>query len=365
MRFHPFQTLSHTAQRRVLVLRRISPPGPLPEHRAAREPRREACRRTAQPLVDAGQLSSPLVLRDSQSSLQLLLRRSPDRSGPGLPWRERCPGRSPSPPALPSRRSKIHFTTQSSRRSRAMRSHRRGAAEPVDVVDLRHVLGAVLLAQVNPVLEVVTSVVTDEGQHSHRVAANHADGTISSRSGLRGQSDSAEHALLPALRLRNQRDGGLAATTQNDSAQRHTLRVSSTQGASMSTWDAGCRSGSSGELPGGRTRGSSPYRSSQSGEREPRRSPSPPDGAVVSQCNVGEDGVALSNSLHSYSGWWVTGTRCLRTGQPRGLTTLPGGSRRTQSMRCRRRPSQPFSRRWWAPSMRSWCATCGGNAAEM
>ena len=49
------------------------------------------------------------------------------------------------------------------------------AAEPVDEEHLRH-LGLVgVLAEVDPVLEVVADVVAEERQHRHRVAADGAD----------------------------------------------------------------------------------------------------------------------------------------------------------------------------------------------
>ena len=159
-------------------------------------------------------------------------------------------------------------------------------------------------------LEVVTSVVTDEGQHSHRIAANHADSALSSRSGLRGEGNCAEHALLPALGLRNQGDGGLAATTQNDSAQRHTLGVVVLGSEHV---DLGCGGAEAGVRVSCRAAGlggpvlAGPV-NQVSGSLVGLALP--PDGAVVGQCNVGEDGVALGDSLHSVRVGGVTGTRC-------------------------------------------------------
>ena len=167
-----------------------------------------------------------------------------------------------------------------------------------------------LLAQIQPVLEVITSVVANEGQHSHRVAANHADSALSSRGGLGGEGNCAEHALLPALGLRNQGDGGLAATTQNDSAQRHTLGVVVLGSEHV---DLGCGGAEAGVRVSCRAAGLggpvltgpvNQVRGSLVGLTLP------PDGAVVGQCNVGEDGVALGDSLHSVRVGGVAGARC-------------------------------------------------------
>ena len=167
-----------------------------------------------------------------------------------------------------------------------------------------------LLAQVQPVLEVVTSVVANEGQHSHRVAANHADSALSSRGGLGGEGNCAEHALLPALGLRNQGDGGLAATTQNDSAQRHTLGVVVLGSEHV---DLGCGGAEAGVRVSCRAAGlGGPVLTGPVNQvcGSLVGLALPPDGAVVGQCNVGEDGVALGDSLHSVRIGGVTGARC-------------------------------------------------------
>jgi hypothetical protein len=71
-----------------------------------------------------------------------------------------------------------------------------------------------------PVLEVVAHVVAAERQHGHRVAADDAD--LAGRGGGRlGAERGAEvDAVPPVERLQHERDGGGAATAEDDRADR-------------------------------------------------------------------------------------------------------------------------------------------------
>ena len=99
------------------------------------------------------------------------------------------------------------------------------AAEPVDEEHRRH-LGLVgVLADVDPVLEVVADVVAEERQHRHRVAAHGADLALGGGGLLGTQGGADEHAVLPVAGLGDQRHRGLAAAAEQDRRDRHALRV--------------------------------------------------------------------------------------------------------------------------------------------
>ena len=99
------------------------------------------------------------------------------------------------------------------------------AAEPVDVEDARHLRRVVLLAHLDPVVEVVAGVVADERQHRHRVAADDADLAGGGGGRLAREGRAHEGAVHPVARLGHQRDRGLAPTTEEDRVDRHTARV--------------------------------------------------------------------------------------------------------------------------------------------
>ena len=97
-------------------------------------------------------------------------------------------------------------------------------AEPVDVEDLRQ-LGAFGLADVQPVLEVVTDVVADERTHGHGVAADNADLAFSGGGLFGGQDRAHEHTVLPVVRFGHQRHRGLATTAEQDCRNRDAVGV--------------------------------------------------------------------------------------------------------------------------------------------
>ena len=99
------------------------------------------------------------------------------------------------------------------------------AAEPVDVVDARHLRLVVLLAHLDPVVEVVARVVADERQHRHRVAAYDADLAGGGSGRLAREGRAHEGAVHPVTSLGHQRDRGLAPTTEEDRVDRDTARV--------------------------------------------------------------------------------------------------------------------------------------------
>ena len=98
-------------------------------------------------------------------------------------------------------------------------------AEPVDVEELRQLRLVGRFADAQPVREVVAHVVAAERQHRERVAAQRAD--RAGRGGGRlGTHDRAEeHAVLPVVRLGDERDGRGAAAAEQDRRDRHALRV--------------------------------------------------------------------------------------------------------------------------------------------
>ena len=97
--------------------------------------------------------------------------------------------------------------------------------EPVDVEDARQLRGVVLLANSDPVVEVVAGVVADERQHRHRVAAY--DAHLADRGGgrLAGEGGAEEGAVGPVAGLEDQRDRGLAAAAEEDRVDRYAARV--------------------------------------------------------------------------------------------------------------------------------------------
>src|SRR5690606_23046299 len=117
------------------------------------------------------------------------------------------------------------------------------AAEPVDQEDLWHLLWVELCGDLVPVVQVVAGVVADEWQHRHWVAADLAGGTRGSSRGFRGQGRAHEDAVGPAACLGDQRDGGLAAATEQDCIDLHAIRrvVVSGEHVDLVDWSAEAR----------------------------------------------------------------------------------------------------------------------------
>ncbi len=170
------------------------------------------------------------------------------------------------------------------------------AAEPVNQEDGRHAVTA-LDAHVDPVLQVVTSVVADERQHRHWIVAQCANLALGSCSLARSQKGADHGAVIPAECLGDQRNGVRAAAAEQDGVDLDTLPVVELRCGSWALRNrdtvAGVRVSS---LCGG-------FRGPVVAVPvdEVRRSVAhllPPDIAVVGQRDVGEQGVARLHGLH-------------------------------------------------------------------
>src|SRR4029077_5854086 len=95
--------------------------------------------------------------------------------------------------------------------------------EPVDAKNLWRIGGS--FGHGEPVLPVVSHVVTAEGQHRHRIAAHHAHGAGGGRCSLGGQGGAEKGSVLPIERLINQRDEFLPPRAKQNSADGHSLRL--------------------------------------------------------------------------------------------------------------------------------------------
>ncbi|SLC66070.1 Uncharacterised protein [Mycobacteroides abscessus subsp. massiliense] len=74
-------------------------------------------------------------------------------------------------------------------------------------------------------VQVVTHVVTHEGQHGHRITPHRADLALGGGRLLRTQGAADEHAVLPVPGLGHQRHRCLATAAEQDCRDRHTLWV--------------------------------------------------------------------------------------------------------------------------------------------
>ena len=101
---------------------------------------------------------------------------------------------------------------------------RRVLAEPVDVEQLRQLLRVGLLADLQPVPEVVAHVVAAERQHREGVVAQLADLALGRGGLLRGDVGAEEHAVVPVEGLDHQRHGAGAPAAEQDRRDRHARR---------------------------------------------------------------------------------------------------------------------------------------------
>ena len=172
------------------------------------------------------------------------------------------------------------------------------AAEPIDVEDLRQQLGVGPGAQVEPVLQVVNDVIAEERAHRHRVAAHDTDGSGGGGGGFRGQGRGEKHPVLPVEGLGNQRDGGRAATAEEDRRDWHPGRVVpfGREGRALPDRGAKARVG----VRGGLARAWGPVAAFPVGEMAGwvLGHAFPPDVAVIGECDVGEDRVPAFDGGH-------------------------------------------------------------------
>ena len=82
-----------------------------------------------------------------------------------------------------------------------------------------------LLAHVEPVAEVVAHVVTAEGKHGHRIAAQGPDLSFGRGGLLRGQCCAGECAVVPIARFEDERNVIHTPSAKNDRIDRHTIRI--------------------------------------------------------------------------------------------------------------------------------------------
>ena len=170
-------------------------------------------------------------------------------------------------------------------------------AEPVDAEDRRQ-LESLVSAGLDPVTPVGGHVVADERQHGERVAADR--GLANGGCGrFRAHRRGHEHAVVPAKRLIDQREGLRQATTEQERRDRHAGRIFprriDRRALAGRSGEAGVRVGTGG-----------------AGLRRPvvtlpvdavcrrRAHAFPPDAAIVGQDDVGVDAVAGLHRVHRH-----------------------------------------------------------------
>ena len=169
-------------------------------------------------------------------------------------------------------------------------------AEPVDVEDLRE-LGAWVLADFKPMLEVVAHVVAAERQHGERVEAELAGATENGGGHFGGHGRAEEHAVFPAAGFVDQRNDGLAAAAEEERADRNAFRIfpfGSDDGALRR------RRREAGVLMGGDSLGRGRPRLALPVDQEVGGIVGifPPNAAVEGHGAVGEDGVTAVDGAH-------------------------------------------------------------------
>src|SRR5699024_6673115 len=167
-----------------------------------------------------------------------------------------------------------------------------------------------LVAHMNPVLQVVTSVVADEWQHGHWIVAQGADLSFSGSCGLAGCQQGTDHgAVLPVKGLGYQWNSACATAAEQNGVELHALPVIKFRcsGWALGNWGAVARvrvsRRSSGVWipvltgPVDEVLWSVPIHAL------------PPDVAIIRSCNVGENGVAWLHGLHRNRVRSIVGTR--------------------------------------------------------
>mmetsp|Transcript_42799 Transcript_42799/g.114541 ORF Transcript_42799/g.114541 Transcript_42799/m.114541 type:complete len:503 (-) Transcript_42799:150-1658(-) len=168
-------------------------------------------------------------------------------------------------------------------------------AEPVDAEQLGQALAVLLEA--DPVGEVVAHVVAAERKHGERVAANDTLRAEGSSRGLRAHSGREVHALRPVAGLGHQRHSGGAAATEDHGVESHTPSVLPGLVASGvvrgSNREAGVGVGGLASSILADSRGPILALPVDEVSRGFSVDALPPDVAVVSQSDVGEDHVLV------------------------------------------------------------------------
>ena len=169
-------------------------------------------------------------------------------------------------------------------------------AEPVDVEDLRE-LGARMLADFKPMLEVVAHVVTAERQHGERIEAELASATENGGGHFGSHGRAEEHTVFPATGFIDQRHDGLAAATEEERADWNAFRI-----FPFGSDDGALRRGrrEAGVLMGGDGLGRGRPRLALPVDQEVGSIVGifPPNAAVERHGAVGEDGVTTVDGTH-------------------------------------------------------------------
>ncbi|MNQ64064.1 hypothetical protein D3C85_784680 [compost metagenome] len=164
-------------------------------------------------------------------------------------------------------------------------------AEPVDEEETRQLRRVGLLAQLQPVAEIVAHVVAAEGQHGEGIAAQLADLVLGGGGAFRGHGRAHEDAVLPVEGFRHQRHSRGAAAAEQDGVDWHTRRVFplGRDGRAL----AGGRGEAGVRVSGGLARRRIMRLTLPVGQARRRflGQAFPPDVAVSGQGDVGEDGV--------------------------------------------------------------------------
>jgi len=152
-------------------------------------------------------------------------------------------------------------------------------------------------------------MVAAEGQHGKRITTDLADLVRDGGSGdFRAHDRAEEDAMVPVKALMNQRDGGFAAATDEDRGDRHASRIFPFRSDNRTLLGRG---GETGIRMGSRFAGSlGPVAALPVDQvlRSIAADAFPPHIAIVSQADIGEDGV-LVDAAHRVEVGVIGGTR--------------------------------------------------------